>query len=689
MRNPLLAAGILALSACGPPAPRQASYVKPVVCAGCHAEIAKSYARTGMAQSFFRATGEQMRRENWARGRLDHPLSERSYQYSSREGRYFLRRWQTDGDGREVNAVEREIHYVMGSGNHARSYIHRTAQGRLVEMPVAWYPENGGFFAMSPGYDRPDHQDFRRKISTDCMFCHNAYPAALDMQPAAEPEFAAELPEGIDCQRCHGPGSAHVESGGRRESIVNPARLGRERGMEVCMQCHLETTSFPLPNSLIRFGRGAFSYRPGEPLAQFTLHFDHAPGTGREGKFEIVNSVYRLRQSACFVKSGTMQCTTCHDPHRVPRGVEAETAYDRACRQCHAALARHPAESKCAGCHMPKRRTEDVVHAVMTDHRIMRRAPENPLAPRRERHETPGRGHLGEVAAYYPREPDELHLAVAQVVQRSNLAGGIPRLEAVIARLKPTDPQPYFALAQARAAAGDRSGAIREYRGLLDRHPRFVPALRNLGELLNDAGVLERARDAAPEDPAVLHSLGQCYRDLGRLEEARTVLQRAVERDPDYPEAHNALGCVLIEKGDLAGARRALEEAIRTRPDFADAHSNLGSALLLAGDLPRAGAHHRKSVALAPGSPLAKHSFTALGNLSAANGGWTAAVRYYRQALVLDPALAAAHLGLGEALAASGDRAGARRHLEQALAGGDARVKEAAAESLKSIASPE
>ena len=29
---------------------------------------------------------------------------------------------------------------------------------------------------MSPGYDRPDHQDVRRKISFDCMFCHNGYP---------------------------------------------------------------------------------------------------------------------------------------------------------------------------------------------------------------------------------------------------------------------------------------------------------------------------------------------------------------------------------------------------------------------------------------------------------------------------------------------------------------------------------
>ena len=65
-------------------------------------------------------------------------------------------------------------------------------------------------------------------------------------------------------------------------------------------------------------------------------NFDHASGTGREDKFEIVSAAYRLRRSACFLKSsGAMLCTTCHNPHRVPRGTEAVAHYDRVCRECH------------------------------------------------------------------------------------------------------------------------------------------------------------------------------------------------------------------------------------------------------------------------------------------------------------------------------------------------------------------
>ena len=95
---------------------------------------------------------------------------------------------------------------------------------------------------MNPGYDRPDHQGFGRVIGYRCMFCHNAYPEipAGNDGPRSTPVYT-RIPEGIDCQRCHGDGDRHVALARRRGArleeirgaIVNPARLAPERQMEV------------------------------------------------------------------------------------------------------------------------------------------------------------------------------------------------------------------------------------------------------------------------------------------------------------------------------------------------------------------------------------------------------------------------------------------------------------------------
>src|SRR5262249_16769279 len=144
-------------------------------------------------------------------------------------------------------------------------------------------------------------------------------------------------------QRCHGPGGEHIQRAEDgvstaeqiRGAIVNPKRLTPERQMEVCLQCHLETTSFRLPNAIVRYERAPFSYRPGDSLADFMLHFDEK---NNPDKFEIAGAAYRIRQSQCFLKSEErLSCTTCHNPHNIPRGPEAARHYNQVCRQCHAA----------------------------------------------------------------------------------------------------------------------------------------------------------------------------------------------------------------------------------------------------------------------------------------------------------------------------------------------------------------
>jgi len=300
-----------------------AGFVDSAVCAGCHRAAYESFRRTGMGRSFYRPTPENTVEDYQRNNTIYHQPSGRYYTIYSRAGRYYQRRHQIGPDGREKNVVEKEIHYVLGSGNHSRTYLHKTEGGQLLQLPIGWYAERGGFWAMNPGYNRPDHMDFRRKIDRECFFCHNAYPP-IESKPDSdrrELTLPGAIPEGIDCQRCHGPGRQHVQSAQAGEplenirgAVVNPARLSPERQLEVCLQCHLESTSHKLPYSIRPYGRSYFSYRAGEPLGDYILHFDRSRQAGAAGEFEIAHAGYRLLKSACFLRSaGTLTCTTCHD----------------------------------------------------------------------------------------------------------------------------------------------------------------------------------------------------------------------------------------------------------------------------------------------------------------------------------------------------------------------------------------
>lgn len=664
-------------------------YVDPATCATCHKDIAEAYRRTGMGRSFYRPGADNTIEDYSRNNTYYHQASKQYYRMYQRDGRYYQRRHQIAPDGQEANVVEKEIHYILGSGNHSRTYLHRTPSGQLVELPVAWYSEKGGFWAMNPGYDRPDHMDFRRKIDKECFSCHNAYAALESDSDKPELFLPGTIPEGIDCQRCHGPGAAHVQSarGGQaaaviRKAIVNPARLSRARQLEICFRCHLKSTNLRLPYAVRRFDRSYF-YRPGEPLEDYALHFDHAPASGFDDKFEIAHSAYRLLKSACFLKS-TLLCTTCHNPHRAQRGSEAAHYYVQVCLNCHisrlsqlTAAGKHVTSQDCLGCHMPKRRTDDVVHVVMTDHYIQRNKPARDLlAGVPEAQETERTAYKGEVVLLYPPRlaptgKNELYLAVAQVAEGANLKAGIPRLQQAIETYRPREAEFYFFLADAYRQTGRNDTAIRYYEEALRRRQDFLPARLNYAAALNKMGrksaaaqALEIAAKTAPGDPAVLNKLGETYLDLDQTEQAMATLQRALNSDPDLAEAYLNLGDVYLRKGDPKAAGAALRNAIRLRPGSAPAHNNLANILQTAGDFAQAEYHFKTSIALDPEYPAVHYNY---GRALAAKGMLEQGQAEFEAALRLDPNFAEAATSLGILLAMKGQMDPAIKQYRRAI----------------------
>lgn len=596
-------------------------------CARCHRQIARTYQTLGMARSFA-APGEAAWIEDFEAAPYFHAASRRYYQYQRRGDRLVLRRWQIAQDGKEILPLELEVDWILGSGSVSRTYLYATPSGEWFQLPLAWYTQ-GSHWAMAPGFDEERHLGPNRLVRRECTFCHNAYPTKgppVDVRHQPH-RMSDEPPRGIGCQRCHGPGARHVAAvqlGGSpsevSDRIVNPARLAPSLARDVCLQCHFQST--PSIQRVRRFGRDDYDFRPGQALVDFMTLLDielaepTSPDDERDaGRFEINHHGYRLEQSPCFERDERLLlCTQCHDPHRKPAQQVTLRRTRATCLECHAATSdrvpsepffsegrptgveagapdpateeasadstprtatlldpEHLALTDCSSCHMPRRRAEDVVHAVMTDHRIAvhRDDPERRLAVLGETDDD-----VADLVLLRPRvDPptDDLYRAVAAV--RAGSEAPIERLDELVAAMPDPPLEVLHDLARIRAMNGLAPGPV-----------------------------IEEALRRAPSDPTLLGLLGVQQATSGDLETARRTLLRATGLDPRRAEHWMNLGRLDLAAGDLVRSNRRLQRAVELRPNLPNAWHWLAVARRRAGDVESASAAALRALVLDPGS---------------------------------------------------------------------------------------
>ena len=191
---------------------------------------------------------------------------------------------------------------------------------------------------------------------------------------------------GVTCESCHGPGEAHVESGGDVTKIFQFTKASAKQIDATCLNCHAGVH----PN----FARSPH----GEAGVSCTdCHSNHASLKAQEAKAsdqQIANFIrrdnmqssegaaYLLKASQpqlCYtchtdvkpafsqpfhhqVNEGLMRCTDCHDPHGTFQQNQLQATADQnaICTKCHTETAgpfvyEHPVVKTegCTTCHSP------------------------------------------------------------------------------------------------------------------------------------------------------------------------------------------------------------------------------------------------------------------------------------------------------------------------------------------------
>ena len=200
MRSAVLMAGILCVAGLIAAAQEEPvnDYMGGEVCASCHPSIASTYREVGMARTF-RSIADVPVIEDWTTdNRYFHEPSNQHFLMTRRDGKFYQRRYQLDEAGAEINDLELEIQYAIGSVRFKeRDYMAHLPGGELVQFPIVWYTEEARW-GIAPGYDHADHDGFRRRINYRCVFCHAAYPKLDSHQGRYE---RPDVPLSVRCSR--------------------------------------------------------------------------------------------------------------------------------------------------------------------------------------------------------------------------------------------------------------------------------------------------------------------------------------------------------------------------------------------------------------------------------------------------------------------------------------------------------
>jgi len=556
-----------------------AHYVGMQTCRGCHESVYETFIQTGMGQSFGMATKEKTAADF---------SPAHAIVYDSALDYYYKPYWDHDSlyimeyrvEGRDtVHKRIQEVNYIVGSGQHTNSHIFNT-NGYLYQAPITFYTQKHRW-DLAPGFEKGANSRFQRLIEIECMSCHNGYP---DFVSNSENKYTA-IKTGIDCERCHGPGSLHVQerqnntpvdtSKNPDYSIVNPRRLSTELQNNVCQRCHLQGIA------VLNDGKSFFDFHPGMKLSE-VMNVFMPEYEGAQDKMIMASHVERMKKSQCYLQSGKMSCITCHNPH-VSVKFTPRAQYLNACQGCHgnvngqhtcseAPQVRAAKNNDCVTCHMPHNGSIDIPHVAVTDHFIRKRPVEDSMQQKIT-------AFLG-LKCFNNDNPDAIITARGYMEFYERYAQSKGLLDSALYYLgKQNDIE---------TAKKQNRDYIRVYYLLNDFQKAVSYATPIQPAAMNDAWTAYRIGEAYYQlqhpDRALpwylratevwKYSLdfenkyGICLLALNKIPEAQTVFQFVIAENPNHISANTNLGYIYMQQGNSAMAYDYLMRANQLDPDY-------------------------------------------------------------------------------------------------------------------------
>jgi tetratricopeptide (TPR) repeat protein len=533
-------------------------YVGYQKCAECHAARVMECEPTSHFQTCRLPTAERMPKNFSSTSGSDRtlklPNSDVMFEMIERNGKYYQKAMRPGAGG----GVESTIDLVYGAKSISDEvYLSWHADGSMWELPVAWVWANHNWGAAA--FDHSQGGDFARQLTVRCFECHTTW---FQHVPGTVSTYRRdELLLGVTCERCHGPGKAHIDfhhshpQEKKASAIVYPGALERERLIEVCTQCHSNAVNHKGP---------ALSFRPGEKLEDHYRTVN--PRTNETDR--VANQIAPLRASKCFQES-QMTCITCHDPHVTGNAPHGMTPKDT-CIQCHKSEAckqreKSPPEiaDKCVECHMRQYAKINVNFAQADDAFVP------PL--RRTNH----RIQIDPIANdevlldwYRTRDDDQSKQLVVQLELRLL--------------------EHWSGEGQQRAKEGRFVAAVSAMRESLRISPNNEEAKKSLRQYIAQQQELDELR-------------AQANAMRGKsVEQSIELFQKVLAIRPDDAGAHGRLGTLYAQSGDRDKAISYLNQVAELDPDDQYGLSMLGWLSYLDKDFFRAAEYYEQADAIEP-----------------------------------------------------------------------------------------